>query len=334
MTKHRLWLIIPWAVFAVLAIGWVSFWHIVVGTAEQRLAAFTEAQNAQGARAEIGRVVRHGFPVMMRLELRDVSYAPARGGWRAASERIDLHLSPFNLEHIILRARTPIAITRANGHVTNVTADAMIASWRTRRGTLAQAGIEARHVTLDDPAEEGVMAAQDLVLNIRPDPRGAGQYQVAFDARAVTLPRPVRGFESFGLGLPTLRALIVVEHGDALLTGSQDDPLGPWREAGGQLRFDALALAWGPLIAEGHGTGGLDAQRRIRGDVEFPIERPGPIFSALANGPEVDEDARRALAILAAGFNATGEGITLDVEAADGVMRLEGLPVRRLPPVY
>lgn len=334
MTKRTLWLVIPWTVFAVLAIGWVTYWHIVAGTAEQRIAAWVASQNEQGARVSIGRIVRHGFPVMLRLELRDVSYAPARGGWRMDTARADLHLNPFNTEHIILQAAAPIAVTRSNGDVTNVSADALIASLRTRRGALAQAGIEADNLTLDDPAEEGVMAAEKVVLNLRPDPRADGEYQLAFEARNVTLPRPVRGFESFGLEMPTLRAAIVVEDGAALLDASPEDPLGPWREAGGQLRFEALALSWGPVVAQGDGAAGLDEQRRLRGALELPIERPGPIFSAIANGPNVDADARRALAILAAGFNVSGEGITLNVDATDGVLRLEGMPVRPLPPVY
>jgi hypothetical protein len=58
------------------------------------------------------------------------------------------------------------------------------------------------------------------------------------------------------------------------------------------------------------------------------------VFTAIANGPNVNEDARRALGFLAAGYMISGDDITLDVDAQDGVMRLEGLPVRPLPPVY
>jgi putative ATPase len=45
-------------------------------------------------------------------------------------------------------------------------------------------------------------------------------------------------------------------------------------------------------------------------------------------------DARRALSLLAAGYVVTGNDITLDIGAHDGVLRIEGLPVRPLPPVY
>lgn len=334
MTKRTLWLAIPWAAFAVLAIGWVIHWHIVAGAAEQRIRAWVAERNAQGARVSIARIVRHGFPAMLRLELREIDYADLRGGWRAATPRADLHIQPFNTEHVILRARAPITVTRDNGAVTHVAADALIASFRTRRGALAQAGVEADNLTLDDPDQEGVFAAQKLVINLRPDPRADVDYQIAVEARNITLPRPVRSLESFGIEAPLLRAAIVAEHGAALLQAAPDDPLGPWRAANGRLRFETLALNWGPLEATGRGWGALDDERRIEGALEFPIARPAPVVSAIANGENVSADARRALALLAAGFELTRERVTLEASASDGALRLQGVPVRLLPPVY
>jgi hypothetical protein len=144
----------------------------------------------------------------------------------------------------------------------------------------------------------------------------------------------VRSFEAFGQDIAALRAAIVVEQGAALLDSSPEDPLGPWRTAGGRMRFDALVLNWGPLETTGTGDGGLDEQRRLEGRLVLPVERPAPVLTAIANGPNVNEDARRALGLLAAGYLVTGDDITLDIGAHDGVLRIEGLPVRPLPPVY
>lgn len=334
MKARALWLIIPWALFAAVAVGWVFYWNAVAATAETRLRDFVSAQNAQGADAALTRILRHGFPVLLRLELQGLSYAPARGGWRLTSDRADLNIDLLNPEHLILQAKAPISVTRADGAVTNIAADALIASLRTEHGVLKVAGLEADNLTADDPSKDGVLATQKLVANLRPDPRAAGEYQLALDLTGVTLPRPVRSFESFGLEVAAIRAAIVIEDGAALLHGENGDPLKPWRDAGGQLRFEALSLDWGPLQAQGAGVGGLDDQRRLRGALTLPIERPGPIFTALANGPNVDDSARRALALLAASFAISGDDITLDVEAENGVLRLEGLGVRALPPVY
>lgn len=334
MKKSALWLVIPWALFAAAAIGWVIYWHVVAGAAEARIAALIAAENAKGAQVAVARILRHGFPALMRLELQGLSYAPARGSWSATSARADLHIALTNPQHVKLEAKAPIEVSRANGAVTRIAADALIASLRSEGGALAAAGVEATNLTLDDPAAEGVLAARTMVANLRPDPRAAGEYQLALELGHLTLPRPVRSFEAFGLELAALRAAIVIEQGSALLNAGGENPLASWREAEGTLRFEALGLEWGPLQAQGSGHGGLDDQRRLAGALTLPIERPAPVFNALANGPNVNENTRRALGLLAAGYALSGDDITLDVEAKDGVLRLEGLGVRLLPPVY
>ena len=37
MKRNWFWLIAPWALFIVLAAGWVAYWNIVASTAEQRI---------------------------------------------------------------------------------------------------------------------------------------------------------------------------------------------------------------------------------------------------------------------------------------------------------
>jgi len=334
MKIRGLWLAVPWALFVIAALGWVFYWNYVGNEAERRIRAWAFEQNAAGASASVERIVRHGFPMLMRLELQGVSYAPARGGWRVTTESADLHIQLTNPQHIILEAVTPITVSRSNGAATNVSADALVASLRTERGRLAVAGIEADNLVLDDPAEDGVLRVVKIVANVRPDPRMAGEYQVSFDAQSLTLPRPVRSFETFGLDVPAMRAAIVVSEGAQLLEQSPDDPLGPWRQAGGQMRFEALVLNWGPLETTGSGDGGLDAQRRLQGRLVLPVESPAPVINAVAQSENIDDSARRALGFLAAGYLVTGDEITLDISAHDGVLRIEGLPVRMLPPVY
>lgn len=334
MKRNILWLAIPWAVFIVLAIGWTVYWNIAANTAEQRIRAAVTEQQARGANVSIGRITRHGFPALLRFEMEDVVYGPARGGWEATTPRAKLHLNLLNPQHATFEAAAPIAFARAGGAVTNVNADALIGTLRMDGGRVVSAGVEADNLTLDDPAEDGVLQARKLVLNIRPDARVDGEYQAAFEAQALQLPRPVRSFEGLGQSVALLRAAIVVEQAGTLFAPSPGDPLEPWREANGRLRFDALELQWGALQTTGQGWGGLDDQRRLQGVLTLPLETPGPVFSAIANGPNVNEDARRGLGLLATAFMLSGDDITLDVDANEGVLRLEGIGVRTLPPVY
>lgn len=334
MKSRNLWLIVPWTLFVAAALAWIFYWNYLANEAERRVHAWQFEQNAGGATVEIGQVVRHGFPVFLRLELRDVRYAASRGGWRAETARADLNIDPLKPNHAILEAKAPISITRANDAVTNVRADALIASVRMDGDKLAEAGIESNNLVLDDPTQEGVLHAARVMASVRPDARAAGEYQFSFEAQTISLPRPVRSFEAFGMDVASMRAAIVVTDGALLLQSSPGDPLGPWRDGGGRMRFEALELNWGPLQTTGTGEGGLDAQRRLDGRLVLPVERPAPVLTAIANGPNVDSDARRALGLLAAGYVVTGNDITLDIGAHDGVLRVENFPVRSLPPVY
>ncbi|MBS0386250.1 MAG: DUF2125 domain-containing protein [Proteobacteria bacterium] len=328
------WLIVPWALFVALALGWIGYWNYVAAQTEQRLAAWRLGQNAAGAQVSHGALIRHGFPVLLRLEIPDISYAPARGGWRLQTARADLNIDLLNPQHVILKAAAPVAVSRSDGAVTNMTAQSLVASLRMQGNALAVAGVEADNLALDDPAQPGMLTIAKFVANTRPDPRRMGDYQLAIIADNIALPRPVRSLEAFGLNAPLLRAAIVVEHGAALLQGSPGDPLGPWREAGGRLRFEALDLQWGPVQTSATGEGELDAQRRLEGRLVIPIERPAPILNAIANGPNVSHDARSALRLLATGYLVSGQPITLDVAAHDGVLTIQNIPVRPLAPVY
>jgi hypothetical protein len=205
---------------------------------------------------------------------------------------------------------------------------------RTAGGALAQAGIEADNLVLDDPAEAGVLSARKLVLNLRPDPRASGHMQVALDIEALGLPRPVRSFEALGQTLEALQAAVVIEQAQALLQSAPNDPLAPWRSGDGRVRFEALNVNWGPLRTTGQGVVRLDEQRRLAGALTLPIEEPAALFRALAGGADMNEDARRTLTLLSAAFARSERGLTLDVDAQNGVLRLEGLRVRELPSVY
>ncbi|MFT3729421.1 MAG: DUF2125 domain-containing protein [Terricaulis sp.] len=327
------WLLIPWLLFGAVVAGWLIYWNVVAGTAEARINTWIAQQNAGGAQISIQHITRHGFPVLMRLEIDGISYKPARGGWELQTSRADLNIEMLNTEHIILQPRSPISITHG-GAVTNVTARVLLLSVRTQAGKLAVAGVESDDLTLDDPAQPGVLTIKKMVANVQHDPRAAGDFMLAFDASGVHLPRPVRSFESFGLDMPAVHARIVVKQGAALLQSAQGDPLGPWRDAGGKLVFDGLGLQWGPLTTTGTGEGGLDEQRRLSGRLVLPIEHPASVLTALADSPVVDQSARQAMQMLAASYVVNGHALTLDVGAQDGVLTLEGLRVRTLPPVY
>ncbi len=334
MKTRWLWLVIPWVIFIALALGWVAYWNVLADGARERVQAWLASEQARGAEASIGRIEAKGFPVLMRLDLSGIAYAPAEGGWRLTSAAGALHVQMFNPEHVIFEAQAPLAFARDNGDVTNISADALIVSVRNAGGALAQAGVEADNLALDDPAQPGVLSARKLVLNLRPDPRADADTQVSLEMQGLSLAQPVRSFEGLGQDVAQLRAAIVIEQSAALLQSADGDPLAPWRAAGGRVRMEALAINWGALDGSGEGHIALDDQRRLAGELHLPIADPAAFFAALNASPEIDDDARLALSLLSRAFARSSEGLTLDLEGRDGVLRIEGLTARTLPPVY
>src|SRR5690242_17725497 len=106
---HLGWLIGPWVLFVALALGWVGYWNYVASAAERQVTSWQFNQNAAGAQVQHGAIVRHGFPVLLRLEISNISYAPPRAGWRLQTARADLNVDLLNPQHFILKAQAPIA---------------------------------------------------------------------------------------------------------------------------------------------------------------------------------------------------------------------------------
>jgi hypothetical protein len=329
----RLWLWGPWILFALLAAGWVVYRQFVADAAAHKLDVWFAEQRAAGADVSCADPIIHGFPVLLRLELRECAYAPAGGEWRAQTQRLDLHVNLVNPAHVLFEAKSPIAF-EAGAERQVLSAGALLFSMRGAGGALAQAGLEIDALEIDNPAREGAVRARKLVINVRPDPRRAGDYQMALTVESLTLARPARNFERFGVEIGVLGGAIVLEHGAALLDAPKADPFGPWRDAGGRARAEALRLIWGPLDTEGQGEFGLDVENRIEGRLDLDIDSPGAALRALAGSEHLSSDARRGVELLAAGFDLTGQGASFDVEARDGRLRIENAPVRALDPIY
>jgi len=329
---RRLGLYIPWALFAAAALGWMIYWHVLAGQAQRQLADWAVEQSEVGGEASFGAVSTHGFPRLMRLRIEDARWRPPGQGWRVETHAFDLNINMTNPSHLMLKAAAPITLTQADGAVHRISADALLISYRQNNGALSQAGIEADALIADNPAREGQLRAGKLVLNLRPDPRMPGAYQAALEITNAHLARPARAFEAFGQDIARLQAGLVLDRGLALMEGS--DRLANWRQAGGQIRIEGASLAWGALEGEAQGVLGLDEARRIAGEIKLRAPRPAPALLALVKSESISDDARGALALLAAGFALSGDDVEIDVKAADGVLSVEGAPVRTIEAAY
>ncbi|HVY85667.1 MAG TPA: DUF2125 domain-containing protein [Caulobacterales bacterium] len=331
MKRSRFWLYAPWALFLLLAACWIGYWFVLANGAQQRVMDLLAAQRAAGAEAQVGRISTHGFPVLLRLELDDVAYAPRQRNWRAATPRLDLNINVLNPNHLILQQRAPISIDRPGAHA-EIDAEVSLMSLRMQGAQLAEARLESDALSLEERGRPGAATVQKLVAAMRPDPRAATDYQLAIQATGLHLARPVRTFEHFGQDIALANAAIVLEGAAALLEPA--DPLEHWRAAGGTARLEGMTLNWGPLEANAQGAVGLDAQHRLQGALQAALPRPSAALNALAQSPSLSYQQKNALSVFALGLAFSNHDVRVHLEAGDGVLKLEHVPVRTLAPVY
>lgn len=331
---RRLWLFLPWALFVAIVAGWTFYWFAVADAAERSIAQWKASVAREGGGVTYTRVVRHGFPVLMRLELSDVHYQAPRAHWSLATAEADLNIEMLDPSHIILEYKAPVTLTHADGSTNTISADTAVVSLHNRGVALVQDGVEASNLSVADSAKPGVLHVAHVTANIRPDPSAASNDQLAFSAQGVTLARPVRSFEGLGQTIASLDAGIVIEQALALTAPHDADPLQPWRQVGGKARFEYLSLNWGALEAHGTGEAALDDQHRLTGNLRLVIPHPGPALSALAQSPSISSDTKQAIDLVALGLALRGHHVTFKVDAGDGELRIEHTRVRSLDPLY
>ncbi len=322
MKPARLWLLLPWALFALLAAGWCAYWFSTAAAAEAALDAAFVAERARGADVSCARRERRGFPVLLRINARDCVYAPADRAWRASAPELDLHVNLTNASSWGVTLRAPFSVTNARGETTTLSASSLIATASARHTRFS---LEADALVIDSASGEGAFSIDHLVLNARRDPRAPADVQVAVELSGVTLARPARAFEGFGTAIATLRAGLVLTGAREVLGAPSSGALAAWLEEGARLRIDGAALTWGPLNGEFRGELGVDSAHRLAGQIDLRGD-----FSAAAPALMQGAPTPRVARSLAPFASAK----TIRMSAHDGALDLDGVTLRQLAPLY
>ncbi|MDX2236770.1 MAG: DUF2125 domain-containing protein [Hyphomonadaceae bacterium] len=335
----RAWLIIAWATFALIAIGWTLYWRMLETQARDAIAAFVAAQNARGGEAQIGAVSARGFPRVVALTLSDVRFAPQDRAWRARTATLEVHVNPGNPAQSLVIAPTPIAVTYASGATrTFAAADARMSLHVGRSGGVERLSLDLVEARWSDAATQGPRwSMRRLLAHLRPDPRAPSiadaRHQLALDIEGWALAAPLRPFEGLGAQAERVKAAIALTHADAALGGLAGDALAAWRDAGGEAGFEHLEARWGAGQFSGAGALRLDAQRRLHGRLSVGFETPRETLAALAASPSLSPRAVESLRTLSAA-QAEGAAFETLLEFREGVVIAGGVAVREAPPLY
>ena len=324
--------------FLLLVILWTGGWFYLTGLLRERFAAALDAARAQGWAIEAGTPSRAGFPFAAAIAVPDMRLGggtalPLAGQWRLP--RLVLALTLTSPETLALGLPGGFDIQPPQGSAIAVRAATLV-------GTLPLTG--TRSVEFDatdiaatrDGAADG--AAARLQLRLEPKGRDLGFLLALDDVRLP--PRPPA--HPWVLG-PRLSSLVAAGSAEAALAvpggqGALAAWLGAWREAGGALILERLALGWGPLGVAGQARIALDAA--LQPDIRAGLTVLGynEAIAALARagfmrpGPALA--AQFALGLLARPGEA---GARPRLEAAatlrDGRFALGGVELGEVPPL-
>ena len=272
------------------------YWFVVAGRLEDGVAQWAGSLRAQSLDLSWRAIRVDGFPLAFRVVLEE---ARLRGSATAPNGEFRVPLlsgsaRPWNFRLWQLTAADGVSATAnlAGGAVATLSVRRATGS-----ATVAQEGGGMLWLSLKEPAADlGVrLAARDADLWLTLPPhlpqthteRAVG---IALDARGLSLPTVPAPFKN---------PVDEVSFGVTVMGRVPAAPLrqaaAAWRDSGGTLELDQVALSWGSLRVTGSGTVALDPDLQPIGGFSGAVEGYGELLRALVAGGRMRPgDARLA----------------------------------------
>jgi hypothetical protein len=336
--KRRLWVILLAVPLVVLAAD-TLYWWIAARNLRQGFADWAALQRADGWTERNDATVLGGWPFAATLTVPAISLA---GGGRDMAGTI-----AWSAERIVLR----VALTHParleilpEGSQQLRVGDAPSVPYTARRLRLLMplqpaewpSFIRADADTLraDTPAGTASLRALRVRLDFRPGAR-AGEPAVAASLHAEDAGLPPGMVRPLGPHVADLEAKAVL-NGPLPAAGRPAEAAASWRDGGGSLEVQHLALSWGPLTLTASATLALDDQLQPMGAGNARIVGYAETLDALAAHAMISRSAATAAkAVLSLLANAPDEGSAPEVEVPLTLqyrtLSMRQVPLLRLP---
>ena len=292
------------AVLVVVLGGYSAFWFIVAGQIENGIGEWAESLRPHNVDLSWRTIGVGGFPLAFRAEAQDVLLRdpaltePAE----VRVPRLAATAHPWNLRQWRLAA--PEGLTASFGPPAK---PSVKLSAREASGMVAPAaasGVKVQ-IGLDDAAvDSGVRVGArqvELSLSLPQHPPKSS------DERAIAVALAVRELTVPAVPAPLRNPLDEIVLAAALMgpvpTAPPRQAATAWRDAGGTLALERVALRWGTLAVTGSGTMALDAELQPIGAFSAAVEGYDELLTALVGAGRVRSNdaglARMALGFLA-----------------------------------
>jgi len=335
------YLLLILAVIAGIA-GYTVYWFVVAGQLERGTDAWIAQRQAEGYQIAHAGYAVSGYPGRLLLTVGAPSIANPKdpGDWSWTGKQLIVYVQPWDLGHVILDFGPTNQIAWREGAVSRkadlVAKSAKASLILDRRGQVLRAdadlsGLSAIVSDIAQPIEAGRLELhQRAHAGVTPERPAAG-IEVAVYATDVLLPDQWAG--PLGRHLPLLR-----------LVASLPPPLprdlagiAGWRDDGGTVQVERLALNWGPLDLHGTGTVTLDKDMRPLGALASEIKGFAETLDAFTAAGQIRRNdaqlAKIGLGLIAKDGSDGRPVLKLPITAQDGRLFVGPVALLRLRPL-
>lgn len=318
-------------------LGYYLLWAHLSDQVAAEATRWIEAQRAQGRQVSYGRMRQWGFPYRLSLTLENASWhdPQSAAGWRIEADEINAHLQLWKFDHVIFDLNGQQRLGWKDGAAGR---QAVLAAERFRASVVLDgAGAWLRIAAdLNRPVLSGALqdwSAEKLLLHARRAGNVPPSADLAVQAEKLILPASADG----PLGREIAALKLVGSARGTPVGKTPEELLGTWRDSGGIVEFETIALQWGALKINGDGTLTLDKQYRPLGAMAGQIRGAGAGIDALVAAGKMKADeaaaAKAALGMIALRDDKGEQYLPLPLTAQEGRLFLGPVALFALPSI-
>ena len=337
--RRKLWIILL-AVPLLLLAADTLYWQIAVRNLEDGFAAWVRQQRAAGWTEANQAPVRGGWPLAATLTVPAMSLAGGSpdipGGLAWSVDRLVLSIALPRPDQLRIAAEGQQRLRFSGNPEVSYTADQLDVVLPLRGSPWPPSlDVTVDHLRATPPHDAGVDTLH-LHLDFQPEAQ-SGEPALAFALQAEAINLPSRSARPLG---PRIASLAV----DGALNGPLPAGRTPaeratsWRDGGGSLEVQHLALVWGPLDLTASATLALDDQLQPMGTGSARLVGYAETLDALATRGAISRSAATAAkAVLSLLANNPDDGSSPQVEVPLTLqyrtLSMRQVPLLRLPEV-
>lgn len=337
-------------VVVLAAAGWSVAWLRIADTLRGQVETWIAARRADGLKVDYTAIAVRGYPFRWRVTITSPNMAGAGPtDWSWQGYAVEADLSPWTIREVPVRFPGDQKFSVGTGDLAQTwTINAAQPNGRAgldERGRLEHLALDLGDVTLvragDPQPTHADHFTADAELHRPPGnqpasaPQATDRQNDVFDL-ALTLDNATLSHTpAAALGTQVAHAELNLSFKGRLPTGTLAQSVAAWRDGGGTVEINRVAVKWGPVDADGNGTLALDEQNRPLGAFTARWRGFNETIDALESlgqlKPFQAAGAKIVLRALSRQNKNGADEVQVPLTAQDGRLFVAGIPLLPVP---